>query len=131
MPPSLDFAGGPEAASVLVEALRLAHGYQFNLAFAIARDGAPQPAIHQRITPSMPLATRLKLALDRVDAGISTVCWRSLGSAPVEPIDSDDMPPHCSVRPLPAVARPLATIRAMVFSRATLPAGSFPVPEGS
>ena len=34
MPPPLDFAGDPEAVSVVVEALRLAHGYQFNPAFA-------------------------------------------------------------------------------------------------
>ena len=51
MPPPLDFAGGPEAASVVVEALRLAHGYQFNPAFAIARrrSSTRYPSAHNAV----------------------------------------------------------------------------------
>ena len=47
-PPPLDFAGNPDAVSAVAEAVRLAHGHQFNPAFAteIARI---HPLPHQRI----------------------------------------------------------------------------------
>ena len=47
-PPALDFAGDPEAAALVAEALRLAHGHQFNPAFA-AETARIDPLPHQRI----------------------------------------------------------------------------------
>ena len=46
--PPLDFAGNPEAVSALAEALRLAHGHQFNPAFA-SETARIDPLPHQRI----------------------------------------------------------------------------------
>ena len=47
-PPALDFDGNPEAAALVAEALRLAHGHQFNPAFA-AETARIDPLPHQRI----------------------------------------------------------------------------------
>ena len=47
-PPPLDFAGRPDAASAVAEAHRLAHGHQFNPAFA-AETSRIDPLPHQRI----------------------------------------------------------------------------------
>ena len=47
-PPALDFAGNPQAAAAVAEALRLAHGHQFNPAFA-AETARIDPLPHQRI----------------------------------------------------------------------------------
>ena len=47
-PPALDFAGDPRAAALVAEALRLAHGHQFNPAFA-AETARIDPLPHQRI----------------------------------------------------------------------------------
>ena len=47
-PPALDFAGNPQAAATVAEALRLAHGHQFNPAFA-AETARIDPLPHQRI----------------------------------------------------------------------------------
>ena len=47
-PPPLDFAGDPTAVSAVVEAARLAHGHQFNPAFA-AETSRIDPLPHQRI----------------------------------------------------------------------------------
>ena len=47
MPP-LDFAGNPEGVSAVAEALRLAHGHQFNPAFA-SETARIDPLPHQRI----------------------------------------------------------------------------------
>ena len=46
--PPLDFAGSPEAVSAVAEALRLAHGHQFNPAFA-SETARIDPLPHQRI----------------------------------------------------------------------------------
>ena len=46
--PPLDFAGNPAAVSAVAEALRLAHGHQFNPAFA-AETARIDPLPHQRI----------------------------------------------------------------------------------
>ena len=46
--PPLDFAGDPEAVSAVAEALRLAHGHQFNPAFA-SETARIDPLPHQRI----------------------------------------------------------------------------------
>ena len=46
--PPLDFAGSPEAVSAVAEALRLAHGHQFNPAFA-SETARIHPLPHQRI----------------------------------------------------------------------------------
>ena len=46
--PPLDFAGNPEAVSAVAEALRLAHGHQFNPAFA-SETARIDPLPHQRI----------------------------------------------------------------------------------
>ena len=46
--PALDFAGNPAAVSAVAEALRLAHGHQFNPAFA-AETARIDPLPHQRI----------------------------------------------------------------------------------
>ena len=48
MPPPLDFAGDPEAVAAVAEALRLAHGHQFNPAFA-SETARIDPLPHQRI----------------------------------------------------------------------------------
>ena len=47
-PPPLDFAGDPHAVSAVAEAARLAHGHQFNPAFA-AETSRIDPLPHQRI----------------------------------------------------------------------------------
>ena len=47
-PPPLDFAGDPEAVAAVAEALRLAHGHQFNPAFA-SETARIDPLPHQRI----------------------------------------------------------------------------------
>ena len=47
-PPPLDFAGRPDAAAAVAEAHRLAHGHQFNPAFA-AETSRIDPLPHQRI----------------------------------------------------------------------------------
>ena len=47
-PPALDFDGSPKAAALVAEALRLAHGHQFNPAFA-AETARIDPLPHQRI----------------------------------------------------------------------------------
>ena len=47
-PPPLDFAGDPAALSAVAEALRLAHGHQFNPAFA-SETARIDPLPHQRI----------------------------------------------------------------------------------
>ena len=47
-PPALDFDGDPKAAALVAEALRLAHGHQFNPAFA-AETARIDPLPHQRI----------------------------------------------------------------------------------
>ena len=47
-PPPLDFAGNPDAVSAVAEAVRLAHGHQFNPAFA-AETSRIDPLPHQRI----------------------------------------------------------------------------------
>ena len=46
--PPLDFAGNPEGVSAVAEALRLAHGHQFNPAFA-SETARIDPLPHQRI----------------------------------------------------------------------------------
>ena len=46
--PALDFAGNPAAVSAVAEALRLAHGHQFNPAFA-SETARIDPLPHQRI----------------------------------------------------------------------------------
>ena len=56
----LDFAGNPDAISVVAEAVRLSHGYQFNPAFAteISRiDPLPHQriAVYERMIPQQPL----------------------------------------------------------------------------
>ena len=47
-PPPLDFAGDPAALSAVAEAFRLAHGHQFNPAFA-SETARIDPLPHQRI----------------------------------------------------------------------------------
>ena len=47
-PPPLDFAGNPDAVAAVAEALRLAHGHQFNPAFA-TEVSRIHPLPHQRI----------------------------------------------------------------------------------
>lgn len=47
-PPPFDFAGSPEAASAVAEALRLAYGHQFNPVFA-SETSQIDPLPHQRI----------------------------------------------------------------------------------
>ena len=47
-PPPLDFAGNPDAVSAVAEAVRLAHGHQFNPAFA-TEISRIDPLPHQRI----------------------------------------------------------------------------------
>ena len=47
-PPPFDFAGDPEAVAAVAEALRLAHGHQFNPAFA-SETARIDPLPHQRI----------------------------------------------------------------------------------
>ena len=59
-PPPLDFAGNPDAVSVVAEAVRLAHGHQFNPAFAteISRiDTLPHQriAVYERMLRQQPL----------------------------------------------------------------------------
>ena len=64
--PPLDFAGSPEAVSAVAEALRLAHGHQFNPAFA-SETARIDPLPHQFIDPRAEAPYLFHLALVTVE----------------------------------------------------------------
>ena len=75
--PPLDFAGNPDAVSAVAEAVRLAHGHEFNPTFAseISRiDPLPHQriAVYERMLQQQPL--RFLLADDAGAPPVPIIC---------------------------------------------------------